>query len=204
MSGCGDGGALTSYSCFCYASSAAFASIISTAVVENCTQATPTPQLEASSAVQVFSSYCQLGTQLGYPNPSATSASVIATSKSVLPATRTSAAATSPSVSNAADQSRGRLRTGGGVGIGIIVGLFCAGVAFGLFLLRQRSKNRQDQMSLKSQDDDKHEEEHDQYHEPKSEVEAKPRPELPSEWTSTDTMTELPARESVGRGYELP
>jgi hypothetical protein len=76
VSGCGDGSLTTSYACFCYTSSTDFTHIISTAVVENCTQATPTPQMQASSAVKVFSSCCQLGSQLGYPSASATSTSV--------------------------------------------------------------------------------------------------------------------------------
>lgn len=57
VSGCGDGGRTTSYSCFCTASSDRFSNIIATAVAKNCGQSSA----EAASATQVFDAYCQLG-----------------------------------------------------------------------------------------------------------------------------------------------
>lgn len=56
-SGCGDRDNTTSFSCFCNASSSHFASVISTAVIQACGLSSK----EATSATQVFSSYCQLG-----------------------------------------------------------------------------------------------------------------------------------------------
>src|SRR3954468_8809844 len=53
-SGCG---ALTSYSCFCTASSSRFEAIISTAVLSACPGSTE----DADSATLVFSLYCQIG-----------------------------------------------------------------------------------------------------------------------------------------------
>ncbi|KAH0440900.1 hypothetical protein CcaCcLH18_02243 [Colletotrichum camelliae] len=57
VSGCGDGGRTTSYSCFCTASSERFSNIIATAVAKNCGQSST----EVASATQVFDAYCQLG-----------------------------------------------------------------------------------------------------------------------------------------------
>lgn len=56
-SGCGDGSQTTSYACFCIASSITFNTIISKAVASNCNNDT----VQASSALDVFHSYCQLG-----------------------------------------------------------------------------------------------------------------------------------------------
>ncbi|KAK5052603.1 hypothetical protein LTR84_002468 [Exophiala bonariae] len=53
-SGCG---ALTSYSCFCTASSSHFEGLISTAVLNACPGSTE----DADSATEVFSLYCQIG-----------------------------------------------------------------------------------------------------------------------------------------------
>ncbi|KAF0327764.1 hypothetical protein GQ607_004973 [Colletotrichum asianum] len=57
VSGCGDGGRTTSYSCFCTASSDRFSNLIATAVAKNCGQS----NAEVASATQVFDAYCQLG-----------------------------------------------------------------------------------------------------------------------------------------------
>jgi hypothetical protein len=54
--GCGDGGATTSYSCFCTASSSYFSTLISTVVLMQCLESG-----QASSAVDVFDSYCAVG-----------------------------------------------------------------------------------------------------------------------------------------------
>lgn len=58
--GCGDGSQLTSYSCFCTDSYSRFSWQISTAVVENCGSGEETL---ATSAVEVFHSYCTYGSQ---------------------------------------------------------------------------------------------------------------------------------------------
>lgn len=55
--GCGDGSKTTSYKCFCYESSAKFSSMIGKHVQTACTQ----DASQNTSAVEVFSSYCQLG-----------------------------------------------------------------------------------------------------------------------------------------------
>ena len=57
VSGCGDGGKLTSYSCFCTRSSAAFQKIIATAVSKECSHS----GAEVASATSIFHEYCQLG-----------------------------------------------------------------------------------------------------------------------------------------------
>jgi hypothetical protein len=60
--GCGDGGATTSYSCFCTASSSYFSTLISTVVLVECSESG-----QASSAVDVFDSYCAVGTVTSQP-----------------------------------------------------------------------------------------------------------------------------------------
>ncbi|KAI1456515.1 hypothetical protein F4805DRAFT_458721 [Annulohypoxylon moriforme] len=57
-SGCGDGSKTTSYSCFCTASSSKMDGIISTAVASRCSTG---PTNAATQALDVFSSYCNLG-----------------------------------------------------------------------------------------------------------------------------------------------
>lgn len=57
VSGCGDGGRMTSFSCFCTQRSTDFVEMISTEVVSHCTQS---EKALASSAVSVFHSYCGL------------------------------------------------------------------------------------------------------------------------------------------------
>lgn len=57
--GCGDGGELTSYSCFCTASSSYYSALISTVVMAHCVGNSSVAQ--ASSAVDVFQSYCEVG-----------------------------------------------------------------------------------------------------------------------------------------------
>ncbi|KAE9378469.1 hypothetical protein N431DRAFT_461980 [Stipitochalara longipes BDJ] len=62
--GCGDGGATTSYSCFCTASSSYFSTLISTVVLMQCSESG-----QASSAVDVFDSYCAVGGVTSQPHP---------------------------------------------------------------------------------------------------------------------------------------
>ena len=54
---CGDGSQLTSYACFCYQSSAKASSMIGKHVMTACPQF---PQ-QNTSALEVFSKYCELG-----------------------------------------------------------------------------------------------------------------------------------------------
>ncbi|KAK4656482.1 hypothetical protein QC762_204724 [Podospora pseudocomata] len=60
VSGCGDGGRTTSYSCFCASSSIKFESIISRAVSSKCMPSEPEA---TASALAVFDSYCHLSPQ---------------------------------------------------------------------------------------------------------------------------------------------
>lgn len=55
--GCGDGGAITSYSCFCSESSAHFNAVIATSVSQKCSGT----MSDVVSALEVFQSYCALG-----------------------------------------------------------------------------------------------------------------------------------------------
>ncbi|KAK4208477.1 hypothetical protein QBC37DRAFT_353539 [Rhypophila decipiens] len=58
--GCGDGGKLTSYSCFCTNSYSRFSWQISTAVLRNCPDVDSREEM-ATSAVGVFRGYCTSG-----------------------------------------------------------------------------------------------------------------------------------------------
>jgi len=60
VSGCGDGGHTTSYACFCTNSSSYFSSLISSQVSTNC-KADSAAAAEATEAVEVFGSYCEMG-----------------------------------------------------------------------------------------------------------------------------------------------
>lgn len=171
-SGCGDDSRTTSYACFCYTSSAAFARIISTAVVENCTQATPTPQAQASRAVAVFSSYCQLGSQLGYPSASATSTNV----------------SDVPFQGGGGGGGGGGLSTTAQICIGVIVPLFCAGVSVMLFLLKRQAKRRKEKKEKEEKGVEAvGVEEEERWKE--DAAAANQRPSLPTQWTSEDTTT---------------
>lgn len=63
VDGCGDGGELTSYSCFCTQSSSRIAMTISAQVMSNCPDSS---SAAATSALDVFESYCQLGDSRRY------------------------------------------------------------------------------------------------------------------------------------------
>ncbi|KAF2111384.1 hypothetical protein BDV96DRAFT_181977 [Lophiotrema nucula] len=69
---CGDDSKLTSYACFCYQSSARVSSMIGKHVSSACN-----PQFPAqnTSAIEVFSSYCELGAVAPTPTGSTTSSS---------------------------------------------------------------------------------------------------------------------------------
>jgi hypothetical protein len=56
--GCGDDSKLTSFACFCFQSSAKFSSMIGAHVSSACNPRYPA---QNTSAIEVFSSYCQLG-----------------------------------------------------------------------------------------------------------------------------------------------
>jgi hypothetical protein len=73
-SGCGDGTQTTSYDCFCSQSSSQFDSIISKAIVNKCPSATA----DATSALEVFASYCQLGDAISSTTANATAATTSA------------------------------------------------------------------------------------------------------------------------------
>lgn len=60
-SGCGDGGALTSYTCFCTDSSSLMSYEITSAISFSCSSSIWSAQ--ALSAISVFDAYCALGGQ---------------------------------------------------------------------------------------------------------------------------------------------
>lgn len=82
-SGCGDGGQLTSYTCFCTDSSSVFSSLITAAVSESCSSSIWSDQ--ASSAISVFDGYCALGS----PSDASTTVAGMSRSHVVEPRTQT-------------------------------------------------------------------------------------------------------------------
>lgn len=58
-SGCGDKGAVTSYTCFCTDSSSLMSHMITSAVSQSCDSSIVSDQ--ASSAIEVFDAYCAIG-----------------------------------------------------------------------------------------------------------------------------------------------
>ena len=60
--GCGDGSKTTSYNCFCHTSSSYFNSLIGAKVERAC--ATDNPDLQKTSALDLFGAYCHLGDSL--------------------------------------------------------------------------------------------------------------------------------------------
>ncbi|KAJ5899640.1 hypothetical protein N7495_004384 [Penicillium taxi] len=89
--GCGDGGKTTSLSCFCFQSSAHFASVISKSVALNCNES----DSQVTTALDVFDEYCSLGTEY-FKTATPTSASANATSTATSQATTTTAALATP------------------------------------------------------------------------------------------------------------
>ncbi|KAB5549686.1 hypothetical protein GE09DRAFT_181409 [Coniochaeta sp. 2T2.1] len=96
-SGCGDNQKTTSFSCFCTDSFSAFETMISTDVISHCTSTTgDAPSALATSALDVFESYCRLkvrnGTATVPPGPVTTAGDPQATGTAddVPPATSTS------------------------------------------------------------------------------------------------------------------
>lgn len=86
--GCGDGGALTSYSCFCTDSYSKFGWDISTAIISTCGLSMTA---QVTSAVAVFSTYCASGMTQLISSTAVVAASPTATaSLSVTAATLTS------------------------------------------------------------------------------------------------------------------
>ncbi|KAF2657678.1 hypothetical protein K491DRAFT_321617 [Lophiostoma macrostomum CBS 122681] len=93
-SGCGDNMQLTSFSCFCLDSSAHFASVISTAVQEQCSVAPATVTLTSQAAVvtqalDVFQSYCARSIELALVSNSASSPTRSASMSITAPPTTT-------------------------------------------------------------------------------------------------------------------
>ncbi|KAF4488572.1 hypothetical protein CGGC5_v004647 [Colletotrichum fructicola Nara gc5] len=126
VSGCGDGGRTTSYSCFCTASSDRFSNIIATAVAKNCGQL----NAEVASATQVFDAYCQLGKAdeaTDVSGPTSTTGGSIPTS--------------SPASSNAEPSSG--LSTGAVIAVSTCVSLVTIAIFITVYLLwRRRRANR--------------------------------------------------------------
>ncbi|KAK3369848.1 hypothetical protein B0H63DRAFT_303676 [Podospora didyma] len=81
--GCADGSRLTSYSCFCTDSYSKFTFDISTSVVENCQETAPAAATGmATSAVNVFHTYCASGSQYIRPKDASAVAAMTQTSAS--------------------------------------------------------------------------------------------------------------------------
>ncbi|PYH83287.1 hypothetical protein BO82DRAFT_431034 [Aspergillus uvarum CBS 121591] len=167
VSGCGDGGKYTSYSCFCTASSSEFNHIISSGVESNCGT---NSENQVSTALAVFHSYCLFNATATTttqpvqpastltPTASTLSATASSTTSTAAPAasvtTTPSPVATSttettsvPSTSSPtqtqtpASKSSSPLSTGSKAAIGVCVPIAAISLAAAAFLLvRKRSR----------------------------------------------------------------
>lgn len=93
-SGCGDQGAVTSYTCFCTASSSLMSVMITQAVSRRCDSSIVSDQ--ASSAIDVFDAYCAIGVpgDLATATTAASSAGRTASASPASTASTTAASAT--------------------------------------------------------------------------------------------------------------
>ncbi|KUI53840.1 Axial budding pattern protein 2 [Cytospora mali] len=143
-SGCGDDGALTSYTCFCTDSSSLFSYEITSAISVSCNSSIWSTQ--ATSAIAVFDAYCALGvpaalasttaaastvTVTGSPSPAATALTTSASATS-MPAAATSAASNSSSSSSSSKTVA--------IAVGVAVPCGVIGLALTLFLLWRRRR----------------------------------------------------------------
>ncbi|KAF3761198.1 hypothetical protein M406DRAFT_348469 [Cryphonectria parasitica EP155] len=102
-SGCGDHGALTSYTCFCTDSSSLFSYEITSAISESC--ATSIWSAQATSAIQIFNSYCDLGVEAGLVPATAIAATASATASATPAATASTAASATASATTSTASS---------------------------------------------------------------------------------------------------
>lgn len=162
-SGCGDDGALTSYTCFCTDSSRLFSFEISSAVSLTCKSLSESEK-QVSSALEVWEGYCALGVQAGLatttgasstktgtssasPAAGATTgaaqtgaASTLITSTTSATGTAASATSTASSTSDSSDNSRTTaIAAGVAVPVGVI-GLALVGYLF--YRKRQQGKGQ--------------------------------------------------------------
>ncbi|PSR99075.1 hypothetical protein BD289DRAFT_54900 [Coniella lustricola] len=153
-SGCGDGGALTSYTCFCTNSSSFFSYEITSAISESCASSVWSAQ--ASSAIQVFDSYCDLGVEAGLATTTANSgqsstasatpiatlsdsrASVTSGSSASASASQTIASAISATTSTASNAKTSNDSTVA-IAVGIVVPLCALALLGGFIWWRRRS-----------------------------------------------------------------
>ncbi|PSN74879.1 hypothetical protein BS50DRAFT_615672 [Corynespora cassiicola Philippines] len=135
--GCGDGSSLTSYACFCYQSSAKFSSMIGKHVETQC----PQDPSQNTSAIEVFSKYCQLGQVAALPT--ATSSSTVLSISSVLPAPGvTTSIATSTSVPSQKQESKDTPVVA--IAVGVSVPVATIAIAVSLYFLWRHRKSRLD------------------------------------------------------------
>ncbi|KAH8765356.1 hypothetical protein F5883DRAFT_98894 [Diaporthe sp. PMI_573] len=92
-SGCGDKGAVTSYTCFCTDSSSLMSDMITQAVSNRCDSSIISDQ--ASSAIDVFDAYCAIGVPGDLATRTTTAASTASGTASASPASTASTTAAS-------------------------------------------------------------------------------------------------------------
>ncbi|KAF2466232.1 uncharacterized protein BDR25DRAFT_317653 [Lindgomyces ingoldianus] len=90
--GCGDGSKTTSWACFCYESSAKFSSMIGKHVSTACTS----DPSQNTTALEVFSSYCQLGQVAAQTSGMPTSTTPSSAAQSAIASTPTASPASGP------------------------------------------------------------------------------------------------------------
>ncbi|KAF1356401.1 hypothetical protein BDV97DRAFT_365165 [Delphinella strobiligena] len=136
--GCGDGGSLTSYTCFCTDSSSHISTIIASDVLSQCgnqTGATSLASAQATSANSVFHAYCELGVDSGL---SVTNLTVPAATS----ATATPAASAVPEQTGATTSSLSKQSRTAAIAAGVVVPVVVIGLAATGFLVWRAQKGK--------------------------------------------------------------
>ncbi|KAG8167534.1 hypothetical protein KVR01_003223 [Diaporthe batatas] len=150
-SGCGDKGAVTSYTCFCTDSSSLMSGMITNAISDRCDSSIVSDQ--ASSAIDVFDAYCAIGVpgDLATATTAASTASGTASASPASTASPTAASATpvgsapvTPTSTSAPSSSMSRSRVVAiAVGISVPCGIIAIAIVASLIWCRRRRRHEQ-------------------------------------------------------------
>ncbi|KNG49565.1 hypothetical protein DDE82_004146 [Stemphylium lycopersici] len=153
--GCGDDSQYTSFTCFCYESSAKFSSIIGEHVSTKC----PEDPSQNTTALEVFSSYCEIGqSKLAQQAASTTTSSFTSASSdpsaSPVPTPpSTSATSTSePAPSSEPTQAPKETSNTAAIAAGVTVPVVFLASALIIFFLYRRSQKKKKSLSLSELD----------------------------------------------------
>ncbi|KAK2614164.1 hypothetical protein N8I77_001015 [Diaporthe amygdali] len=161
-SGCGDKGAVTSYTCFCTDSSSEMSSMITNAVSLSCDSSVVSAQ--ASSAIDVFDAYCAIGvpddlvetTTTGASTASATGTATPAATASTTAASATSATSATASSSSTSTSTPSTSMSHSkvvaiAVGVSVPCGVIGIALIAGLLWCRRRRRHLQQRSEKRQQ-----------------------------------------------------